>query len=96
MAQMTTHEEQIEFLRKIEGQIRGIQKMIMDKRYCIDIITQMHSVIGALYRVENSIFKKHLDGCVVNALKGKSASERNKKIEEVIEIISRFRKNGGA
>lgn len=96
MAQITTHEEQLEFLKKIEGQIRGIQKMIMDKRYCVDIITQIHSVIGALYRVEDSIFKKHLDGCVVNALKGKSAQERDKKIEEVIEIISRFRKNGGS
>lgn len=92
MKQVTTHEEQIAFLRKIEGQIRGIQKMIDEKRYCVDIITQIHSIIGALSRVENQIFEKHLDGCVVQALKGKSEAEKQKKINEVMELISRFRK----
>ncbi len=92
MQQITIHEEQLEFLKKIEGQVRGIQKMIQEKRYCVDIITQVHSVIGALYRVENQIFRKHIDGCVVNALKGKSESEKQKKIDEIIELISRFRK----
>lgn len=92
MKRVTTHEEQLEYLNKIEGQIRGIQKMIQEKRYCVDIITQIHSIIGALYRVENEIFKKHLDGCVVNALKGKSETEKQKKINEIIELIARFRK----
>lgn len=92
MAQVTTHQDQLEFLRKIEGQIRGIQKMIDERRYCVDIITQLHSIIGALYRVENEVFKKHLDGCVVNALKGKSEREKQRKIEEVMSLVSRFRK----
>lgn len=92
MKQATTHEEQLGFLKKIEGQIRGIEKMIEDKRYCVDIITQLHSVMGALYRVENEVFKKHIDGCVVHALKGKSETEKQTKINEVVELISRFRK----
>lgn len=92
MIQKTTHEKQITYLKKIEGQVRGIQKMIEEKRYCMDIVTQIHSIIGALYRVENEIFKKHLDGCVVSALKGKSESEKQKKINEIVELISRFRK----
>lgn len=92
MRQLTTHQEQLEFLRKIEGQIRGIQKMIEEKRYCVDIITQIHSVIGALYRVENEIFKKHIDGCVVNALKGKSEQEKQRKINEVMGLIAKFRR----
>lgn len=92
MKQPTTHQEQLEYLKKIEGQIRGVQKMIEDKRYCVDIITQIHSIIGALYRVENEIFKKHIDGCVVSALKGKSEREKEQKISEVIELVSRFRK----
>jgi len=92
MKQLTTHEEQLQFLNKIEGQIRGIDKMIEEKRYCVDIITQIHSVIGALYRVESEIFKKHIDGCVVRALKGKSETEKQKKIDEVVELIARFRK----
>ncbi len=90
--QVTTHEAQLEYLKKIEGQIRGVEKMIRDKRYCVEIITQVHSIIGALYRVENEIFKKHMEGCVVSALQGKSASEKQKKIDEVVELISRFRK----
>lgn len=92
MKQFPTHQEQLVFLKKIEGQIRGIQKMIEDRRYCVDIITQIHSIIGALHRVENEIFKKHIDGCVVHALKGKSEREKQQKIDEIVELISRFRK----
>ncbi len=92
MAQMTSHEEQLEYLRIIEGQIKGIQKMIADKRYCVDIITQLHSVVGAVLRVEENIFQKHLEGCVNNALKGKSEIEKQKKIGEILELISKFRK----
>jgi DNA-binding FrmR family transcriptional regulator len=92
MKQPTTHAEQLEFLKKIEGQIRGVQKMIEEKRYCVDIITQIHSIIGALYRVENEIFKKHIDGCVVSALRGKSEHEKEKKISEIVGLISRFRR----
>ena len=92
MKQQTTHDEQLLFLKKIEGQIRGIQKMIQEKRYCVDIITQIHSIIGALYRVEEQVFKKHLDGCVVSALRGKSEREKQEKINEIMELISRFRK----
>lgn len=92
MKQLTTHEEQLEFLKKIEGQIRGIQRMIESKRYCVDIITQIHSVVGALSRVENEVLKKHIDGCVINAIKGSSGLEKEKKLNELIELISRFRK----
>jgi DNA-binding FrmR family transcriptional regulator len=92
MAQITTHEEQLLFLKKIEGQVRGIQRMIEEKRYCVDIITQIHSVIGALYRIEDGIFEKHLQGCVVQALQGESEVEKQKKIKEVVKLISRFRK----
>jgi len=92
MKQATIHQEQLEFLRKIEGQIRGIQKMIQEKRYCVDIITQLHSIIGALYRVENEVFRKHTEGCVLTALKGKSDSQKQQKINEIIELIGRFRK----
>ncbi len=90
--QITAHNEQIKFLKKIEGQIRGIQHMIEERRYCVDIITQIRSVVGAVHRVEDDIFKKHMEGCVVGALKGKSEAEKLKKINEVVDIISKFRK----
>jgi DNA-binding FrmR family transcriptional regulator len=94
MKQRTRHEEQLQYLKKIEGQVRGIQRMISERQYCIDIITQIHSAIGALHRVENEIFKKHIDGCVVSALKGRSALKTRDKIEEIVGLIERFRKAG--
>ncbi len=87
-----SHDEQLVALRRIEGQIRGIQKMINEKRYCVDILTQLHSVIGAIQSVESNILHKHLQGCFTNALKGNSVAKRNQKIEEVIGLISKFRK----
>jgi DNA-binding FrmR family transcriptional regulator len=92
MKQMTTHENQLEYLKKIEGQVKGVQRMIEERRYCVDILTQIHSVIGALYRVENEIFRKHTEGCVVNALKGRSEREKQEKIDEIIGLISKFRR----
>jgi DNA-binding FrmR family transcriptional regulator len=92
MAQLTTHQEQLVFLKRIEGQIRGVQKMIEDKRYCVDILTQLHSIIGAILRVEGKIFRKHLEGCVTHALKGKSEREKQIKIDEIIDLIAKFRK----
>jgi DNA-binding FrmR family transcriptional regulator len=92
MKQLTTHEEQLQYLRKIEGQVGGIQRMIEEKRYCVDILTQIRSIIGALYRVESDIFKRHLEGCVVSALKGKSEVQKQEKIDEIVELIQKFRK----
>lgn len=92
MKNPTTHNEQLVFLKKIEGQARGVQKMVEDGRYCVDIITQIHSIIGALHRVGDEVFKKHIEGCVVKALKGKSESEKEKKVSEIVGLISRFRK----
>lgn len=90
--QKTEHTEQIVFLRRIEGQIRGIQKMIEEKRYCIDILTQLHSIVGAILRVEDKILQRHLNGCVAQALKGTSDLEKQRKIDEIINLINRFRR----
>jgi len=92
MAQLTIHNDQLVFLKRIEGQVKGIQRMIEDKRYCVDILTQLHSIVGAILRVEDKILKKHLEGCVVKALKGRSEVEKQRKIDEIVELISRFRK----
>ncbi len=94
MAKVTAHKEQLVFLRKIEGQIRGVQKMIEEKRYCVDILTQLHSVVGAILRVEDKVLERHLHGCVSSALGGKSVLEKQKKIDEIINLINRFRRSG--
>jgi len=92
MKQITTHEEQLEFLKKIKGQVAGIERMIEEKRYCVDIITQLHSVVGAILRIEEKIFRKHIEGCVIGALKGKSEAEKQKKINELLQLIAKFRR----
>lgn len=90
--QFAVHEDQLVFLKKIEGQVRGVQKMIENKRYCVDILTQLHSIVGAILRVESKILRNHLEGCVAHAMSGKSEIKKKEKIEEVIDLITRFRK----
>ncbi len=90
--QFITHEEQLVALKRIEGQIRGVQRMIEEKRYCVDILTQLHSIVGAVSRVEGKILRKHLEGCVTEALKGGPEVEKQKKIDEIMGLIARFRK----
>ena len=90
--QMTTHEEEIVRLRRIEGQIRGIQKMIEEKRYCIDILTQISSIVGAIMSVEENILQRHLRGCVRGSFSKGNKEDRERKIEEMIQVLQKFRK----
>lgn len=91
-AQWPAHIEELNRLRKIEGQIRGIQKMIEDRRYCIEILTQISSVVGAIMEVENNILNRHLRSCVHESLKKGNREEKEKKIDEIIEVLRKFRK----
>ena len=90
--QTTIHMDEIVPLRRIEGQIRGIQKMIEEKRYCIDILTQLSSVVGAIRRVEENILNRHLRGCVRESFNKGNKEDRSSKIDEVIEVLQKFRK----
>ena len=90
--QVTTHDKELVNLRRIEGQVRGIIKMIDEKRYCIDILFQLSAVRNALSRVEEHILEKHISGCVVHAFKGSSRADKHKKIREVMEILAQFRR----
>jgi DNA-binding FrmR family transcriptional regulator len=79
-------------LKRIEGQIRGIQKMIEEDRYCIEILTQLTSVVAALKGVEDVIMEKHLETCVAEAMQFGSEREKQEKINEIMDILSKFRK----
>jgi DNA-binding FrmR family transcriptional regulator len=81
-------------LRKIEGQVQGVRRMIEDERYCIDILTQLHSVVGALKRVEENILARHLATCVRQSLSGKDRADQDRKIAEIVDILGRFRTHG--
>ncbi|MFH1460187.1 MAG: metal-sensitive transcriptional regulator [Candidatus Omnitrophota bacterium] len=84
------HQENIVSFKRIEGQIRGIQKMVEERKYCVDILTQIQAVKAALARVERNILQKHIENCVVNAVKGKSAVEKNKKLEEIFQLLKKM------
>ena len=86
------HEEEVVRLKRIEGQIRGIQKMIEEKRYCIDILTQLSAIVGAIKGVEENILNRHLKGCVRQSFTDGSDEDRSEKIEEVIGVLRKFRK----
>lgn len=83
------HKEILPRLKKIEGQVKGIMKMIDEEKYCIDIINQISAVKGALHKAEMIILKNHINGCITNAIKEKDAEE---KIEELMKTIDKFSK----
>ena len=92
MQKYPSHAKETVALKRIEGQIRGIQNMVTEGKYCVDILTQIHAVMGALARVEDNILERHLEHCVSKAVKGKSTADRGKKFEELMALIKRFRR----
>lgn len=90
--QTTTHEPELVRLRRIEGQIRGVQKMIEEKRYCVDILTQLTSIVGAIKSVEENILESHLKGCVRQSFTKGSKEDKAQKIDEVIDVLKKFRR----
>jgi len=76
-------------LNKIEGQVRGINRMIEDERYCIEILQQMQAIKSALSRVEDAILKDHAASCVDSALKSGNIKAQRKKFNELVDLFSR-------
>jgi len=88
-----SHKKTLDALKRIEGQVRGVQRMVEEKRYCVDILTQLSAVSSAVGSVQDNILGKHLDTCVTKAFVGESKGEKKKKIDEVIKLLKTFRKN---
>jgi len=76
-------------LKRIEGQVRGLARMVEDKRYCIDIITQIRAVCAALRRVEEELLRDHISHCVEHAIVSGDADEQRQKINELMEVLGR-------
>ena len=87
----TTHISQLPRLNRIEGQVRGIKKMVEDGRYCVDILIQLRSVVGALQKVQEIIFRHHIESCVHDSLHSDDLADKEAKIEEILKLISQFR-----
>ena len=78
-------------LNRIEGQVRGISKMVAEGRYCIDILTQLQAVRAALGKVETNILQDHLGKCIEGAIAGGDAVEQRAKINELVKLLERSR-----
>ena len=76
-------------LGRIEGQVRGLSKMVEEERYCIDIVTQISAVRAALRRVEEEVLKDHVSHCVEHAIASGDKSDQRKKIAELMAVIGR-------
>lgn len=76
-------------LSRIEGQVRGLARMVEEDRYCIDIVTQISAVRAALRRVEEEILRDHVSHCVEHAISSGDAREQRKKIAELMDVLGR-------
>ena len=76
-------------LNRVEGQVRGIAKMVEEDRYCIDIVTQIAAARAALSRIESDLLRQHLGHCVHRAMNSKNAAEQEKIIEELVGVFRR-------
>ena len=79
-------------LKRIEGQVRGISRMVEEDRYCIDILNQVEAVKAALSRVEEQVLKGHAAHCVAHAIKSGNARDQKQKFAELVELFSRYGK----
>jgi DNA-binding FrmR family transcriptional regulator len=88
---MTKHSKSscVKRLSRIEGQVRGLARMVEDDRYCIDIVTQIAAVRAALRRVEEEVLRDHITHCVEHAVVSDDAAEQRRKIAELMNVLSR-------
>jgi len=86
------HADNLVALRRIEGQVRGVQGMIENRKYCIDILTQISAIKGALSRVEEKILEKHFKNCVTEAVQGETKKEKQQKMDEILKLIRQARR----
>lgn len=83
------HTSNLARLRKVEGQVKGIMKMIDEGRYCVDILIQFRAIASALNAIEMDIMEKHIQSCVTDAVSSKDKQAGQTKINELVKLISK-------
>lgn len=76
-------------LNRIEGQVRGIARMVEEDRYCIDVVTQIAAVRAALRRLEEEILHDHVSHCVEHAIASGNKAEQRRKVDELMQVVRR-------
>ncbi len=83
-------DDKLKRLRRIEGQVRGLQRMIEEDRYCIDILTQMAAVRAALKKVEAMVLEDHATTCISQTMKEGDPEDQRRKMAELIDLLRRY------
>ncbi len=82
------HADALNRLKTVEGHIRGIQRMVEEEAYCIDIIRQIQAVQAALNKISNSILDEHLHSCLTTAVRGDDPDERERVLKEISDVFA--------
>ena len=82
-------ESALKRLQRIEGQVRGLIRMVEEDRYCIDVVTQISAARAALRKVEEEVLHDHVAHCVENAISSGNKAEQRRKVAELMEVLSR-------
>ena len=77
-------------LKKIEGQVRGLQRMVNEDKYCVDILTQVVAVRSALKQVGLKVLDDHINGCVQKVMKGDDENKNQEIIDELMDVMAKF------
>jgi CsoR family transcriptional regulator, copper-sensing transcriptional repressor len=77
-------------LKRIEGQVGGLRRMVEEDRYCVDLLTQINAVRAALHKVEEQVLRDHVSHCVAGAFTSGDMVEQRHKVEELIDTIARM------
>ena len=77
-------------LKRIEGQVRGIQRMLDENRYCIDVLTQISAIHESLRKVSEVLLRDHLDHCVTNAIDSGDTREKERIYDELADLFNKY------
>ncbi|MBX9840364.1 MAG: metal-sensitive transcriptional regulator [Xanthobacteraceae bacterium] len=79
-------------LQRIEGQVRGLSRMVEEDRYCIDVVTQLSAARAALRAVEEEVLRDHAGHCIEHAIASGNKAEQRRKVAELMDVLSRSAK----
>ena len=86
---MSTKQQCSDRLKRVEGQVRGIARMVDEERYCIDILTQIRAVQAALRGVEDIVLNDHVEHCVEGAIASGNGDDQRRKVQELLTVLTR-------
>ena len=89
---MQDNQDVIRRLKTAEGHIRGVQRMVEDDAYCIDVIRQIQAVQSALNKITSDILDRHLNSCLITAVRGDDPAERERVLKEISDVFQQASK----